>query len=80
MENGKGMTGKSLSEEELRRFLHKLNNPLSVISGFAEYLLTGLPADDPNRKAVEEIFANAKRLRDIIDETHPLKRREDPAE
>lgn len=73
-------TGKGITEEELRRLLHKLNNPLSVISGFAEYLLASLPADDPNRDAVEEIFANAKRLRDIIDEAHPLKRRENPAE
>jgi signal transduction histidine kinase len=72
-------TGKGMNEEELRRLLHKLNNPLSVISGFAEYLLTSLPEDDPSRKSVEEIFANAKRLRDIIDEAHPLKGRQDPA-
>jgi signal transduction histidine kinase len=65
--------GERWSVREFRKFLHELSNPLSVISGFAEYLLSSLPEGTPNRDCVEEIFSNALRMRRLIDEASPTR-------
>ncbi|MEM6732341.1 MAG: ATP-binding protein, partial [Myxococcota bacterium] len=44
---------------------HEINNPLSGVLGFAQLLLRGLPADDPNRKSIEQIEKAAHRCREI---------------
>jgi len=65
--------GGGLTAQDLRKFLHTLSNPLSVISGFAEILLSSQPEGTPNRECVEEIFSNALRMRRIIDEASSVK-------
>jgi len=44
------------------RLAHNLNNPLMVITGYAEELLEGVPAEDPRRAAAEQILAAAQRV------------------
>ncbi len=56
------------SSKAFRKFLHKLSNPLSIISGFSQYMLEKSPQDSPDREFLEEIFTNARRIRDLIDE------------
>lgn len=38
-----------------RHLVHELNNALTAISGYAEYVLARLPDDHPLRKQVAEI-------------------------
>jgi len=45
---------------------HELNNPLTGIVTYSYLLLERLPPDDPNRKSIERIVAQANRTRDII--------------
>ncbi|MGH9593621.1 MAG: PAS domain-containing protein, partial [Bryobacteraceae bacterium] len=44
------------------RVAHDLNNPLMIVTGYAEELLESLPANDPLRKNVSEILAAAGRI------------------
>jgi signal transduction histidine kinase len=64
----------SINVQTFRKFLHELSNPLSVISGFTEYMLASMPKDAPNREFVQEIFGNALRLREIIEKASPARR------
>ncbi|HEY2786687.1 MAG TPA: PAS domain S-box protein [Fimbriiglobus sp.] len=40
---------------------HDFNNLLTIINGYGEVLLTGLPADDPNRDLVREMVTAGER-------------------
>jgi two-component system cell cycle sensor histidine kinase/response regulator CckA len=44
------------------RVAHDLNNPLMIVTGYAEELLESLPPNDPLRKNVSEIVAAAGRI------------------
>ena len=59
--------GEWTKSKAFRKFLHKLSNPLSIISGFSQYMLEKNPHDAPDREFLEEIFSNARRIRDLID-------------
>jgi PAS domain S-box-containing protein len=45
---------------------HELNNPLTGVLGFGELLLETTPGDDPDRRDLETIVAEARRARDIV--------------
>jgi two-component system cell cycle sensor histidine kinase/response regulator CckA len=44
------------------RLAHDLNNPLMIITGYAEELLLGLKKDDPQRSNVEQILEATQRI------------------
>jgi len=44
------------------RLAHDLNNPLMIISGYAEEMLDPLEADDPRRAEIEQILAATERI------------------
>ena len=44
------------------RLAHDLNNPLMIISGYAEEMLNPLDADDPRRAELEQILAATERI------------------
>jgi len=44
------------------RLAHDLNNPLMIISGYAEEMLNPLEADDPRRAEIEQILAATERI------------------
>jgi two-component system cell cycle sensor histidine kinase/response regulator CckA len=44
------------------RLAHDLNNPLMIITGYAEELLHGVPEKDPRRADVEQILAATQRI------------------
>ena len=43
------------------RLAHDLNNPLMIISGYAEEMLNPLEADDPRRAELEQILTATER-------------------
>lgn len=45
---------------------HELNQPLTSLLGYAELLEKRIGADDPNRRAVETIQHESKRIADIV--------------
>lgn len=45
---------------------HDLNNMLSPIIGYGELLLDGMPTDDLNRHAVEQIYNAGQRAKDMV--------------
>jgi signal transduction histidine kinase/CheY-like chemotaxis protein len=47
------------------RLAHDLNNPLMIITGYAEELLLGLKKDDPQRSNVEQILEATQRIADL---------------
>jgi len=44
------------------RLAHDLNNPLMIITGYAEELLLGLKKDDPQRSSAEQILEATQRI------------------
>lgn len=44
------------------RLAHDLNNPLMIISGYAEEMMNPLEADDPRRAELEQILAATERI------------------
>ncbi len=64
----------ALSIKSYRKLLHDLSNPLSIISGFAEYMLSNMPEDDDNREFVVEIFTSAGRLRKVLEKAKHFKK------
>lgn len=44
------------------RLAHDLNNPLMIISGYAEEMLNPLDANDPRRAEIEQILAATERI------------------
>jgi signal transduction histidine kinase/CheY-like chemotaxis protein len=47
------------------RLAHDLNNPLMIITGYAEELLLGLKKDDPQRPNAEQILEATQRIADL---------------
>ena len=45
---------------------HELNNPLTMVTGFAELTLEGLPADADSRQDMEMVLREARRARDVV--------------
>ncbi len=44
---------------------HELNQPLQVVSGYAEMLIMDLPEEDPNREALKNIKEGVDRIGDL---------------
>ena len=44
---------------------HEVNNMMTGVIGFAEFLLRGLPPDDPRRSEVQEIIRAGSRAADV---------------
>ncbi len=63
----------NVTAEEFRTFVHKLSNPLSTIFGFAQIMSFNIEKNDPNREYVDEIFSNAERVRDILNNAQTIK-------
>ncbi len=49
------------------RLAHDLNNPLMIVTGYAEDLLTALPEDDPRRADLKEILTAAGRVAEMAE-------------
>jgi signal transduction histidine kinase len=45
---------------------HELNNPLTMVTGFAELTLEGMPADANSRPDLEMVLREARRARDVV--------------
>ncbi|MBI1920800.1 MAG: cache domain-containing protein [Geobacter sp.] len=45
---------------------HEINNPLGVILGYAGYLESKIPPDDPNYKFIHDIKSESKRCKKIV--------------
>ena len=67
MENRLAQHGKMASLGVLSSGVaHEINNPLGVILGYAGYLESKIPADDPCHNYVSEIKRESKRCRKIV--------------
>jgi PAS domain S-box-containing protein len=63
------------------RLAHDLNNPLMIISGYAEEMLNPLEADDPRRPELEQILTAAERISSLTAQLLEFTRRQaSPAE
>jgi signal transduction histidine kinase len=47
------------------KLAHDLNNPLMIITGYAEEMLGGIPADNPHRAEAEQILVATERISSI---------------
>jgi nitrogen-specific signal transduction histidine kinase len=56
--------------EKLRVFAHELNNPLAIVMGFAQLLLVNDDCQGTLRMDVEKLYAELKRLTQVIDRLH----------
>lgn len=45
---------------------HELNNPLTMVTGFAELTLEGMPANSDSRQDMEMVLHEARRARDVV--------------
>jgi signal transduction histidine kinase/CheY-like chemotaxis protein len=55
---------------------HDFNNLLTVINGYSELLLEGLPQDDPRRKEAEEIVRAGRRAAELTGQLLAFSRRQ----
>src|SRR2546423_5252978 len=55
---------------------HDFNNLLTIISGYSQMLLVGLPADDRDRSAVEQLIKASDRTADLERQQLPVRRRQ----
>ena len=63
------------------RLAHDLNNPLMIISGYAEEMLNPLEADDPRRAELEQILTATERIGSLTAQLLEFTRRQaSPAE
>jgi len=63
------------------RLAHDLNNPLMIISGYAEEMLNPLEADDPRRAELEQILSATERIGSLTAQLLEFTRRQaSPAE
>lgn len=63
------------------RLAHDLNNPLMIISGYAEEMLNPLEASDPRRAEIEQILAATERIGSLTAQLLEFTRRQaSPAE
>ncbi len=58
---------------------HEINNPIGVISAYAEYLEKNSPPDDPRREDFSAIHREAQRCQSIVEGLLGLARRADTA-
>jgi PAS domain S-box-containing protein len=58
------------------RLAHDLNNPLMIITGYAEEMLGGIPADDPHRADAEQIMAATERIASITSQLLQVTRKQ----
>jgi len=56
-----------------RKTAHDLAQPVTIISARSQLLLGRVPADDPNRRAIEIIAQEADRLVRLMEEFQSLK-------
>lgn len=54
---------------------HDLNNVLSAVVGYPDFILANLPADDPNRRYIEKIQTSGIKAADIVQDLLTLARR-----
>lgn len=54
---------------------HDLNNVLSAVVGYPDFILANLPATDPNRRYIEKIQASGIKAADIVQDLLTLARR-----
>ena len=61
------------SEERIRKLVHDLRTPATVISGFADLLERGGDnlTDERRAEYISRIADAARELRDILDDTRP---------
>jgi PAS domain S-box-containing protein len=57
------------------RLAHDLNNPLMIVTGYAEEMLHGMAPDDPRRENVEQILAATLRMEGITSQMLRFTRR-----
>ncbi|MEW6262856.1 MAG: histidine kinase dimerization/phospho-acceptor domain-containing protein [Thermodesulfobacteriota bacterium] len=55
-----------------RKLLHDINQPLTVIMARSELLLLRLPAEDPHRRAIDQIHEQTEKLSTLIEELRSL--------
>ncbi len=61
------MSGRLVSLGEVTASMaHEFNNPLGIIMGFVEDMLSGMDAADPNYRALQIIDEESKRCRQIV--------------
>src|SRR5262249_54036497 len=61
------MSGRLVSLGEVTASMaHEFNNPLGIIMGFVEDMLSGMDPDDPNFRALQIIDEESKRCRQIV--------------
>ncbi|MDH3197478.1 MAG: ATP-binding protein [Candidatus Krumholzibacteria bacterium] len=56
---------------------HDFNNILAPIIGYTEMVLDGLPAGDPQREDLEQVFKAARRAKDLVEQILVFGRRGD---
>ena len=61
------MSGRLVSLGEVTASMaHEFNNPLGIIMGFVEDMLSGMDPADPNYRALQIIDEESKRCRQIV--------------
>lgn len=53
--------------DQARKICHDINQPLTVIMARSELILLKMDADDPNRKALDQIHQQAEKISTLVD-------------